>query len=70
MKKIALLSVLVLLITSVTWAQPGFEDDVDDVPLDGGISILTAGAVVYGIRKRLIKDEKKQDKPLVLEKEY
>jgi len=32
-------------------AQPGFGDDVDDVPLDGGLSLLAAAGIGYGMRK-------------------
>jgi hypothetical protein len=41
-------------------AQPGFDDDVDDVPVDAGASLLAAAAVVQGIRKiRKTKDNSK-----------
>ncbi len=32
-------------------AQPGFGDDVDDVPVDGGLSLLVAAGVGYGIKR-------------------
>jgi hypothetical protein len=32
-------------------AQPGFSDDVDDVPLDGGLSLLIAAGAGYGARR-------------------
>lgn len=37
-------------------AQPGFGDDVNDVPIDGGLSLLIAAGVGYGVKK--IKKEK------------
>jgi hypothetical protein len=48
--------VLVLLFTMaipfvVLADGPGFGDDVDDVPVDGGISLLVAAGVGYGIKK-------------------
>jgi hypothetical protein len=39
-------------------AQPGFGDDVDDVPLDGGLSLLVAAGVGYGVRKLKGRKEK------------
>ncbi len=48
--------VLTLTSTATLTAQTGFGDDVDDtggggIPLDGGLSLLIAGAAVYGIKK-------------------
>lgn len=48
--------IIVLTLTSTTslFAQPDFGDnvnDVDGIPLDAGLSILVAGAAVYGIKK-------------------
>lgn len=37
-------------------AQPGFGDDVDDVPVDGGLSLLVAAGIGYGVKK--IKSKK------------
>lgn len=36
---------------AITHAQPGFGDDVDDVPVDGGLSLLVAAGVGYGVKK-------------------
>lgn len=36
---------------SLVFAQPGFGDDVDDVPIDGGLSLLIAAGVGYGAKK-------------------
>lgn len=36
---------------SLVFAQPGFGDDVDDVPIDGGLSLLVAAGVGYGAKK-------------------
>lgn len=44
---------------SLVHAQPGFGDDVDDVPIDGGLSLLVAAGIGYGakkLRKQSIKD--------------
>lgn len=54
MKKYVLamfLGAALLFTTNKLSAQPGFEDDVDDVPVDGGISLLVASSVAYGIKK-------------------
>ena len=60
--KISTVQVLVLLavmfLPSVLHAQPGFGDDVDDVPLDGGLSLLVATGVGYGIKK--VKQHRKK----------
>jgi hypothetical protein len=32
-------------------AQPVFDDDVNDVPVDGGLSLLVAAGVGYGAKK-------------------
>jgi hypothetical protein len=61
MKKVIIaLSFLFLNYSSPLWAQgPGFEDDTEDtVPLDGGLSLLAAAGVGYGIKK--LKDAKKK----------
>jgi hypothetical protein len=34
------------------FAQPGFEDDVTDTPIDGGLSFLLASGLAYGLYKR------------------
>ena len=40
-----------LLLPTILLAQPGFDDDVSDVPLDGGLSLLVAAGVGYGAKK-------------------
>lgn len=41
-------------------AQPEFDDDVNDVPLDGGISALIFAGAAYGAKKAY--DYKKNQK--------
>ena len=53
-----LLMIILLVLPSVLFAQPGFDDDVTDVPIDGGLSILLAAGAAYGIKK--VKDHNKQ----------
>jgi hypothetical protein len=50
-------SLLFFLFPIVLHAQPGFGDDVDDVPIDGGLSVLVAGGIGYGMKK--IKSRKR-----------
>ncbi len=52
---------LFLTIPVLVFAQgPGFDDDVEDeVPLDGGISLLAAAGIGYGIKK--MKDARAKD---------
>lgn len=42
---------IVALTANSAFAQAGFDDDVQDVavPVDGGISLVIAGAIAYGI---------------------
>lgn len=41
-------------------AQPGFDDDVQDTPLDSGIALVLAAGVLYGIVKlHSVKDKSK-----------
>lgn len=42
---------LFFLLPALVHAQPGFGDDVDDVPIDGGLSLLVATGVGYGVKK-------------------
>jgi hypothetical protein len=48
--------IIFLLLPIFLQAQPGFGDDVEDVPIDGGLSLLVAAGVGYGAKK--IKDKK------------
>ncbi len=60
MKKLELISISILVIMiifpSILHAQPGFGDDVNDVPVDGGLSLLIAAGVGYGAKK--VKNKK------------
>jgi hypothetical protein len=54
MKKYILkISILITLIISsnMIMAQPGFDDDVNDVPVDGGIAILLVAGLSYGAKR-------------------
>ena len=52
-----LLMIALLVLPSLVFAQPGFDDDVLDVPIYGGLSILLAAGAAYGIKK--VKDNMK-----------
>ncbi|MFY7899509.1 MAG: PID-CTERM protein-sorting domain-containing protein [Chitinophagaceae bacterium] len=41
--------------------EPSFGDDVSDVPVDGGLSLLVAAGVGYGAKK--LKEKRKQSLP-------
>ncbi len=54
MKKNTIACILVfciILAINHLWAQPGFDDDVQDTPIDGGIGFLVASGIAYGIAK-------------------
>lgn len=42
---------ILLFMVNSLHAQPGFGDDVSDVPVDGGISLLVAAGIGYGAKK-------------------
>lgn len=50
-KFLAILFFALAMAPCMVHAQPGFGDDVDDVPVDGGISLLVAAGVGYGAKK-------------------
>jgi hypothetical protein len=50
-----------LILPSLVHAQPVFDDDVNDVPIDGGLSLLIAAGVGYGAKKMRNKKKQQQD---------
>ena len=64
MKKITtiqlLIAIAIICLPSILHAQPGFGDDVEDVPIDGGLSLLVAAGVGYGAKK--LKERRKSYK--------
>jgi hypothetical protein len=48
---------ILFLLPAFLHAQPNFGDNVDDVPLDGGLSLLVAAGVGYGVKKLRGKKE-------------
>ena len=61
-KNVFLFSMLfaALVIPALLNAQPVFDDDVNDVPIDGGLSLLIAAGAGYGIKK--VKAQQSQKK--------
>ena len=55
--KVGLVAITICL-PALTQAQPPGDDDVNDVPLDGGLSILIATGIGYGAKKALEKRKK------------
>ena len=49
-----------LVLPSLVHAQPVFDDDVNDVPIDGGLSLLIAAGIGYGAKK--MRDKKLKNK--------
>ena len=60
-KKILLLTSMLFSLTFAAMAQPEFEDDVDDVPLDGGISLLVGAGLAFGAKKVYENNKKQND---------
>ncbi len=56
-----LLVLVVMMLPALAMAQPGFGDDVSDVPLDGGLSLLVAAGVGYGAKKMHQKRKQKSN---------
>ena len=63
MKKLVLTLSLLFAFNAFVIAQdePEFDDDVNDVPVDGGVSLLAAAAVTYGVRKIHNKNKDKSE---------
>lgn len=49
--KICILAVMLLSPLYLLAQPPGFEEDVEDVPIDGGVTVLAAAAIAYGAKK-------------------
>ncbi len=46
-------------------AQPGFNNNVEDAPIDGGLSVLLAAGVGYGAKK--LRDQQIAQRKDILE---
>lgn len=47
----AIVTAFIVTLPFVLHAQPGFDGDINDVPIDGGLSLLVAAGVGYGAKK-------------------
>lgn len=56
----------IITIPGILLAQPGGDDDddVQDVPFDGGVSLLVAAGIGYGLKKA--HEKKKAEKKEIL----
>jgi hypothetical protein len=57
---------VVMIIPCLLHAQPGFTDDVVDAPVNGGLALLIAGGIGYGVKK--IKESRMKTKAIIAEK--
>lgn len=58
---IIVISVLVyLIIPEMISAQPSFPDDPDQIPIDGGLALLTAAGAGYAFKK--LRSNRKYDR--------
>jgi hypothetical protein len=64
-----ILSCCYCFIPALLLAQPpGFEQDTNDVPIDGGLSILLAAGIGYGIKRKFKKEDRaEKNKPATKE---
>ncbi len=46
-----ILGVALLFTSNQLSAQPGFDDDVEDTPLDGGLVVLAIAGAAFGAKK-------------------
>jgi len=62
-----LLLFIICCLPSLLHAQgPGFGDDTDDVPIDGGLSLLVAAGLGYGAKRiKDIKAKKTSSKEII-----
>lgn len=56
---------LVCLAPCMALAQPGFGDDVDDVPVDGGLCLLVTTGIGYGAKKLQANKKGRNEQPSI-----
>jgi hypothetical protein len=50
-----ILGVALLFTANNLSAQPGFDDDVEDTPIDGGVSLVLVAGLAYGLSRKVGK---------------
>jgi hypothetical protein len=50
-----ILGIALLFTANKLSAQPGFDDDVEDTPIDGGVSLVLAAGLAYGLARKVEK---------------
>ena len=50
-----ILGIALLFTANKLSAQPGFDDDVEDTPIDGGVSLVLAAGLAYGLARKVGK---------------
>ena len=53
-----ILTISMVFLTNLSFAQPGDPGDDPDVPIDGGVSLLVAAGAGYGIKR--YRDSRKE----------
>ncbi len=61
--RIVTISVLLLFPFLLMAQAPGFDQDTNDVPIDGGLSILLAAGIGYGIKRKYKHDRSAKKMP-------
>lgn len=56
---LVLISILCFACSAAMAQGPGFDDDVQDTPIDGGTTVLMAAAIGYGAKRISNKKNKK-----------
>jgi hypothetical protein len=52
---IIILGIALLFTANNLSAKPGFDDDVEDTPIDGGVSLVLAAGLAYGLARKVNK---------------
>jgi hypothetical protein len=55
--KLTILVHVIAIMNTLQVAVPGFSPDTQDVPIDGGICLLMAAGIGYGIKKTKNQDK-------------
>jgi hypothetical protein len=53
--QLLLILFIIFVIPISAFAQPGFDDDVADTPINGGTILLTVASIAFGVKKVINK---------------